>query len=102
LSIKEIKDKITKGDYRITVHCLERMIERKISPIEIKQAVISGEIIEDYPEDKYGPSCLLLGRAESGRPLHVQISLDPVWVITVYDPSEKPDEWSGGYRKRRV
>jgi hypothetical protein len=37
---------------------------------EILQALDSGEIIEEYPEDKPYPSCLILGRTVTGRPLH--------------------------------
>jgi len=28
----------------------------------------------DYPDDKYGPSCLILGFATVGKPIHVQCS----------------------------
>jgi Domain of unknown function (DUF4258) len=34
---------------------------------EIREAIEIGEIIEDYPEDKYAPSCLILGFTKSGR-----------------------------------
>jgi hypothetical protein len=41
----------------------------------MEQAVsMRSEVIEDYPEDKYGPSCLILGFTVYGRPLHVQCS----------------------------
>lgn len=59
-------------------------------------------MIEDYPEDKYSPSCLILGFTENNRPLHIQVSkLDrpDLRVITLYEPEE--NEWSGGYTLRR-
>ena len=60
--------------------------------IEVEEAVLRGEIIEEYPEDKYSPSCLVHGKTEKGRDLHVQVSLPPVVVvITTYDPD--PKEW---------
>ena len=34
------------------------------------------EVIEEYPADKYSPSCLLLGFTAETRPLHIQVS-DP-------------------------
>ena len=43
------------------MHAFERSLERAISPDEIKSAILTGEIIEDYPKDKYGPSCLICG-----------------------------------------
>lgn len=45
----------------LTQHVIERCKQRGIRPIQIRNAVISGEIIEDYPEDYPFPSCLILG-----------------------------------------
>jgi len=59
------------------------------------------EVIEDYPEDKYGPSCLLLGYTKAERPLHIQCSYPSrplVKIITLYEPD--PDLWIG-FRTRR-
>jgi len=66
--------------------------------MEVEEAVLSGEIIEEYPDDKYSPTCLIYGRSKVGRRLHVQISLPVVTVITAYDPDET--EWAD-YRFRR-
>jgi len=59
------------------------------------------EIVEDYPDDKYGPSCLVLGFTNAGRPLHIQCSypIRPlVKIITLYEPD--PDLWID-FRVRR-
>ncbi len=37
--------KIKSGKYRFTIHAVERCVERDISPLEIIDALISGEII---------------------------------------------------------
>lgn len=75
-----------------TEHAIRQMLKRQITVDEVRDAVLSGEIIEDYPDDKYSPSCLLYGRTQAGRPLHVQCSAPPrVRVVTVYQPD--PDEW---------
>ena len=34
----------------------------------------NAQIIENYPEDKYTPSCLILGFTKLNRPLHLQVS----------------------------
>lgn len=96
-----IRARVRAGEYRFTVHALERRIERAIDKTEIEEAILNGEIIEDYPEDKYGPSCLILGFTKEDRPLHVQCSLEPVWIITCYDPSKKPLEWDEYFKERR-
>jgi hypothetical protein len=92
MTIKEIQDKIKKSKYRFSDHAVKRMIKRSIDRSEVEEAVIRGEIIEEYPDDKYSPSCLVYGKTKEGRDLHVQISLPPtVVVITVYEPD--PAEW---------
>ena len=67
---------------------------RMISVREIREAIQTAILIEDYPDDKYGPSCLLLGFTLAARPLHVQCSYPTrpiVKVITVYEPD--PADW---------
>ena len=85
--IEKIKQQVKAGNYRFTIHGFERCVERHISPNEVKYVILSDEVIEEYPEDKYGPSFLIYGISEEGRILHVQCSIDPVWIITAYDPT---------------
>jgi len=63
---------------------------RNISVKEVEHAVEGRcEIIEDYPDDKYGPSCLILGFTKGGRPLHIQCSYPSrpvIKLITLYEP----------------
>jgi hypothetical protein len=99
--IESIQKRVREGDYRFTIHAFERCAERDISPEQTKEAILSGEIIEDYPEDKYGRSCLICGIARAGNILHVQCSIEPVWIITVYDPTLNPEEWDDDYKRRR-
>ena len=66
--------------------------KRHITLDEIEQAMTSAtsEILEDYPQGRRGPSCLVLGVTERGRILHVQVSYPPiVWVVTLYEPDEE-------------
>jgi len=32
-------------------HAIERMFDRAISPEEVRMALVTGEVIADYPED---------------------------------------------------
>jgi hypothetical protein len=70
-----------------------------ISAGEVDRVVAGGEIIEDYPEDARGPSCLMLGSGE-GRPLHVVCSPKDEYlaIITAYVPD--PSQWSPDFRRR--
>ncbi len=97
----DIRDKVLRSEYEFTKHAVDRTILRHISVAEIGQAVENGEIIENYPNDKYGPSCLILGFTHTGRPLHLQIThpgQNILKLITVYVPD--PAGWVD-FRKRR-
>lgn len=74
--------------------------DRMISPEEVRRVVERGEVIEDYPENARGHSCLMLGRGTGGRPVHVVCSPKDEYlaVITAYLPD--PDEWSPDFRRR--
>jgi hypothetical protein len=99
--IEDIKKKVVIGEYWLTVHAFERCVERNISPDEVRDVILSGEIIESYAQDKYSPSCLICGTTEKGRILHVQCSKAPVWIITAYDPTLNPEEWDKDFKRRR-
>jgi hypothetical protein len=78
---------------------IKKMISRRIVREEPERAISNGEVIEEYPDDKYSPTCLIYGKSKSGRHLHVHVSVPPkVVVITTYDPD--PAEWDN-YRTRR-
>ncbi len=83
-----------------TEHAVRQMIKRQITDDEVRDVILSGEIIEDYPDDKYSPSCLVFGKTPTGRPLHVQCSTPPrVRIATVYQPD--PSEWVDNRLRRR-
>jgi len=85
-------------NYRL--HALERMFDRMIDPEEVEKAVLEGEIIEEYPEDKPYPSALNLYQSGKG-PLHVVYAKadDGFVIITVYRPDQ--ERWEKGFRRRR-
>jgi hypothetical protein len=68
------------------------MAQRQIIDQEVQQVILcsEAEVIEEYPTDKYSPSCLIYGVTAVGRVLHVQSNHNGV-IVTVYDPD--PAEW---------
>jgi len=74
--------------------------DRMISPSEVHSVIEQGEVIENYPEDARGHSCLVLGRGEGGRPIHVVCAPKDEYlaIITAYLPD--PEEWSPDFRRR--
>jgi hypothetical protein len=93
--LDDIRERVAARQYEFSKHAVDQTIIRDISVADLEQAISNrSELIEDYPEDKYGPSCLILGFTLAGRPLHVQCSYPtrlPVKIITVYEPD--PDLW---------
>ena len=95
-----LKAVFSEKQYTLTLHASDRAIQRDIDAFEIEEAVIAGEVIEDYPDDKYGSSCLILGTTNAERVLHIQVSYPPnVKVITIYVPSS--DKWENDWKTRK-
>ena len=86
-----------------TQHALDEMNEEEemITPEEIRQVVLEGEIIEDYPEDKRGHSCLILGYSGKERPIHVVCAPKDEYlgIITTYIPTL--GKWENDFRTRK-
>ena len=96
-----IREKVAAGAFEFSQHALDQSIRRHVSVAELREAVATCEVIEDYPDDKYGPSCLVLGFTLADRPLHIQCSYPSrplVKIITLYEPD--PALWED-YRRRR-
>jgi hypothetical protein len=57
----QLREAIQNGMIEWETHTLERMIKRGISREIVKQVLLEGEIIEDYPDDKPFPTALFFG-----------------------------------------
>jgi hypothetical protein len=100
--IEQIRAKIAQNQFEFSQHAVDQSITRRIRLQDLREAIAGGEVIEDYPEDKYGPSCLVLGFTRAKRPLHVQCSYPSralIKIITVYEPD--PERWAPNFRERR-
>ena len=82
-------------------HAVKQMArpDRLITPEEVERVVLEGDLVEDYPDDVRGHSCLLLG-SPRGRPVHVVCSprAEYLAIITAYVP--EPSQWSPDFRRR--
>ena len=93
-TLAAIQEKFQAGRIEFSEHAVDQSILREISVQEIRDAITECEIIEDYPADKYGPSCLILGYTRAGRPLHIHCSYPSrpiIKIITLYEP--QPTRW---------
>lgn len=101
MNIKTIRKYINKRKIEWTKHCLNRLNQRNISTIDVKNAINNGEIIEYYFNDYPYPSCLILGENSKGKKLHIVcgIGKENVYIITAYNP--KTDKWEEDMKIRR-
>ena len=96
-----IREKVAEG-YELSRHAAVQSLARGIAAHEMREAFLTAELIEDYPHDKYGPSCLLLGWTVEARPLHIHCSHPSrhvLKIITVYQPD--PGIWIDFRTRRR-
>ena len=102
--IEQIRQKIRQRQYEFSKHAVDQSILRNIGVREFEAAVLHhSEIIEDYPNDKYGPSCLVLSFTEKDRALHAVCTYptQPVLkVITIYEPD--PAQWVEHRVRRKI
>ncbi len=100
--VEDIRAKILRREYEFSKHVVDQSIIRNVSVAEVQEAISTrSEVIEDYPDDKYGPGCLILGFTKAGRALHLQCSYPGrplVKIITLYDPD--PELWMD-FRSRK-
>ncbi len=87
--IDDIRRKVKIGQFEFSKHAVDQSIIRRIGMQELHDVIANGTVIENYPEDKYGPSCLILGMTSKKRPIHIQCSYPsrPILkIITLYEP----------------
>jgi hypothetical protein len=100
-----IEDRVrSSGDQRILFlsHAVRQMArpDRMIKTWEVRNVIETGVVIEEYPDDPRGGSCLILGRGIADRPVHVVCSpkADFLAIITAYLPGR--NEWSDDFTVR--
>ena len=89
-----IREKVGAGMFEFSEHATDQTIVRGIRVQEVREAMTACEVIEIYPDDKYGPSCLVLGFTTAMRPVHVHCSYPSrpiIKLITLYEPD--PSRW---------
>jgi len=97
--VDEIKRQIHNA--RHTLHALQREAEEGLTADDVCDSVRCGfELVEEYPDDPRGHSCLILTWVK-GTPVHLVCAPheDNLLVITVYTPTV--EEWVEGFKTRR-
>ena len=94
-----IRELVRSGAFRITRHAHEEMVAEDFSLADVLDAIATGLVIEDYPDHRRGPCCLLSGETRIGRPVHVVCTTEPpvIILVTAYEP--KPPRWETPRRR---
>lgn len=102
LTIEKLRSLCDDKTIIMTQHLINRARERGIKYDDIKNAILSGEIIEGYSTDYPYPSCLILGMSTSKKQLHAVVGIgdEKLWIITAYYPSL--EKWESDYKTRKV
>lgn len=91
MEFNDLQKLVTKDKYHYSSHADEKMAERNILDIQIKKAILEGEVLEIYKEDTRGKCYLVLGEG----PVHVLIGYNRyrelAIIITTYIP--EPPKW---------
>lgn len=101
ISIETLQSYYQQDKVLMTQHSSERCRQRGIKKKDIRHAVMTGEIIEQYPDDFPFPSCLIYGHSINHQILHVVMSDEGSGsrIITAYFPSN--EKWESDSKTRK-
>ena len=102
-SLQWLSDCFRHGNYAISEHAVSEMEYDDVTRQMLASAIGGDlpEVVEDYPHDLRGASCLVLVWLSPTEPVHVVIAYwtETPRVITVYRPSS--ERWHEDYKTRR-
>ncbi|MCJ7435101.1 MAG: DUF4258 domain-containing protein [Anaerolineales bacterium] len=96
-----IRAEIDNQSYQISMHADDERLADGLTIAELEMALLDYEIIESYPEDPRGESCLILGFVDE-KPVHVVCGRNRAGhlvLITVYIPTMP--KWKDPYTRKR-
>ena len=101
MQLSDVQNLYEQGKILWSTHCIERMQERDITRADIRNCIMQGEIIENYPDDFPYPSCLIFGYTVNNKVIHTVVGCDEtqIWIITAYIPNT--DIFEDDLRTRR-
>ncbi len=98
MEIDEIHRLVQQGRYEFSFHAQQERLDEDLDVREVEEVIARSEILEQYPTDPRGESCLVLGYAR-GRPMHAVVGWAgwkereerALRIITLYVP--RPPKW---------
>lgn len=85
--IARIKAAVRQGRYELTEHALEEAEADRFSPLDVRNAVLDGKLVQRYTHDRRGTRYKISGAAMDGRRMFVICrftELRDVRIITIF------------------
>ena len=95
-----IREEVGQQTYEISLHADDERIADGLTVSQWEVSLSGCKVIEDYPDDPRGESCLTVGFTADGRPIHVvcgRNALGHLIRITVYVPTMP--KWKDPYTR---
>lgn len=93
IDIEKIKELCRLSKIKWSGHASGRIQQRGIRRNDVIHCIMSGEIIEQYPDFWLNPACLVFGYMVDNQILHVVVGIDDyVHIVTAYYPSKEKFE----------
>ncbi len=95
-----IRDEIAKQTYEISLHADDERIADGLTISQLEIALSDCRIIENYPDDPRGESCLVSGFTSGRTPVHVVCGKNRsghLILVTVYIPTMP--KWTDPYTR---
>ena len=87
----EIRLRLRRRNVRHTFHALKEEMKEGLTARQVEEALLQGfELVEDYPGDPRGHSCLILTWVKK-KPVHIVCAPheEALIIVTVYIPSRE-------------
>ncbi len=99
LKIEWIREHVKNNEYYFSKHGDQERQNDNLTITEVEQALLIGNILEQYENTGRGQCCLVAGFTKAGKPIHIICGTRGNWlvVITVYIP--RPPKFKTPYER---
>ena len=99
IDIDWIREKVKQSEYYFSKHGDQARQDDNLTLIEVEESLLTGRILEQYPDTGRGESCLVAGFSDDGKPIHAVCGRRGNWlaIVTVYIPT--PPKFKSPYER---
>lgn len=70
IDIDWIQDKVKQNEYYFSKHGDQARQDDNLTITQVEEALLTGRILEQYPDTGRSESCLVTGFSDEGKPIH--------------------------------